>query len=197
VAIRRSLPALLALWSCLACNAAAPDPKADEGEPPAVGEAVADFAWDGVSTRSHRDVASALRFSVPITGHRVTSTQFDPSSPPIKLKHELRIEQDRREVARIDVWHDVEALGLTAWFDKYLRFMVTRDAIVERSRASRARVDAIVVRHPRSPQAPAQRAVVIELEGRIVRVTSIADEDSRARAVFDRVLDDLELEAPL
>ncbi len=193
----RLLLAWLAASWLSGCNAASPDPKADEAtEAPGAPEPVAasDFAWDGKTTRSHRDTASALRFSVPVTGYRVTSTMFDRSSPPIKLKHELRIEQDRREVVRIDIWHDVEALGLTAWFDKYLRFMATPDAVVDGSRAGRERVDAIVVRHPRSPQARAQRAVVLALEGRIVRVTSIDDEDPLARAVFDRVLDGLEAE---
>lgn len=184
----------LALALCCACNAASPDPKVDETQPPEPAAAAADFAWDGVSTREHRDRSSGLRFALPVTGFRVTATHFDPSSAPIKLKHELRIEQDRREVVRIDVWHDTEALGLSGWFDKYLRFMATPDAAVEKSQAGRGQVDAIVVRHPRSYQAPAQRAVVLRLDTRIVRVTCIDDENPRSRAVFERVLERLELE---
>jgi hypothetical protein len=198
----RTLPvALLVAWSCLACNAASPDPKADdlqaaEPSPAADGKlAVADFDWDGVSTRPHRDQPSALRFAVPVTGYRLTSTEFDRSTPPIKLKHELLIEQDRREVVRMDVWYDAEQLGLAAWFDKYLRFMATPDAIVERTRAGRGGVDAILILQPRSPQARSQRAAVLALEDKIVRVTSIDDEDPQGRAVFDRVLADLEAEA--
>jgi len=184
---------LLAASICCACNAGGLDPKANEGDPPA-NVSPPDFAWDGVTTRPYRDAASGLRFAVPVTGYRVTSTRFDPNSPPIKMKNELTIEQDAREVVRIDVWHDSERLGLTAWFDKYLRFMTTPDAAVEAARAGRAHVDAIVVVHPRSPQALAQRSVVFDLQGRIVRVTSLDDDDPRTRAVFERVLDALDAE---
>jgi hypothetical protein len=197
----RTALALLVAWSCFGCNAAGPDPKADELEvfEPGVAApekvAIADFDWDGVSTRPHRDEPSALKFAVPVTGFRVTSTEFDRSSPPVKLKHEIMIEQDRREVVRIDVWYDVERLGLAAWFDKYLRFMNTPAATIDRSRAGRRSVEAIVIVHPRSPQARSQRAVVLALDDRIVRVTSVDDEDAHGRAVFDRVLADLEAEA--
>jgi hypothetical protein len=181
---------LVAAWLSSACNAASTDPKGDPD--PAQPPAAADFAWDGVATRAHQDTPSSLRFPVPATGYRVTATHFDPATPPEKMKHELRIDQDRHEVVRIEVWNDSEALGLTAWFDKYLRFMVTPDAVVEASRAGRGNANAIVVRHPRSEQALARRSVVFAADGRILRVTSIDDADSRARAVFEHVLAGLE-----
>lgn len=189
-----SVPCLLALLGLSqACNTSAPDPKAEEGEPPAE-IAASDFGWDGVSVRDHRDTPSRLRFPIPVTGYRVTASHYDEKSPPIKLKHEILIEQERREVVRVDVWYDVEGRGLTAFFDEHLRFMVTPDAAVERTRVGKSQVDAIVVRHPRSPHAPAQRAVVLALDDRILRLTSLDDADTRTRAVFDPIVAGLEME---
>jgi hypothetical protein len=189
---RRALhPLWLTACLCLACNAAGPDPKTDETAVPEP-VAAADFDWDGTSVRRHRDRKSGLAFAVPATGFRVTATHFAPTSAG-KLEHELRIEQDRREVARIDVWYDRDDLGLSAWFDQHLRFMVTPDAVVEKSRASRGRVETIVVRHPRSPHARARRAAVLWLDGRVVRVTSLDDDDPQVRAIFERVLEQLEI----
>lgn len=188
-------PALLLAGFACACTAGGTDPKESAATgAPAPEVANADYAWDGVTRRSHRDRESALRFPVPVTGYRVTASHFDPSTPPIKLKHELVLEQDRREVVRIDVWNDSEGLGLTGFFDQYLRFMVTPDALVERTRATRRHAEAIVVRHPRSPHALSRRSIVVELDGRIVRVTSVDDDDSRSRSVADGVLDGLESE---
>ena len=184
----------LALYLVFGCNATAPDPKLDESAPPEP-VAAADFSWDGQRTRAHRDRPSGLRFAVPVTGYRVTATHFTPRPAPDKLVHELRIEEDRREVVRIDVWHDSEGLGLSTWFDRYLRFMLTHDALLERGRAARADVDAIVIRHPRSPHATARRAVVLALEGRIVRVTTIDDGDPESRAVAAKLVAELEAEA--
>ena len=184
----------LVLGLVLGCNASAPDPKLDESAPPEpVG--AADFSWDGQRTRAHRDGPSGLRFALPVAGYRVTATHFAPRPAPEKLVHELRIEQDRREVVRIDVWHDTERLGLSAWALRHLRFMLTHDAVVERGRAARPEVDAIVIRHPRSPHATARRAVVLALAGRIVRVTTIDDGDPESRAVAAKLVSELEAEA--
>lgn len=185
---------LLALGLCTACNAATPDPKAKEDEP-AAEVAASDFGWDGVSLREHRDAPSRLRFPIPVTGYRVTASHYPETTPPIKLKHEILLEQERREVARIDVWYDVEGRGLTGFFDEYLRFMATADASIERTKVGKRRVDAIVVRHPRSPHSPPQRAVVLALDDRILRITSLDDSDVRARAAVDPIVADLELEA--
>lgn len=189
------LGSLLGAGLALACNVEPNDPKSDpQHPPPAIG--AADFAWDGVHVRTHRDAPSALRFPVPVTGYRVTATHFDPATPPVKMKHELSLSQDRREVLRIEVWNDTEGLGLQAWFDQYLRFMATPDAVVETARAGRNRVDSIVVRQPRSEQALARRSVILALEGRILRVTSIDDADPTCSAIFDRVVDALETDGP-
>jgi hypothetical protein len=185
--------ALLVASSCLGCDSAPPDTMPGGAEAP-TGTAVSDVGWDGVSTRPYRDHASALRFPVPATGFVVTSTRFAPDSPPIKLKNQLVITRDRGDVVRIDVWVDSEHLGLRGFFDRYLQFMASPDAAVETTRAGSARETAILVRHPRSYQAPAQRHVVLAAGDEIVRVTALDDDDPGARAVFDRIALGIDLE---
>ncbi len=187
--LRRLIFAALAVLVSCACNAASVDPKDDPNEAPRAPSA-ADFSWDGRSAHAFRDTSSGLRFLVPATGYRVTATHFERSTPPIKLKHEIKITAGRNEVVRIDVWNNVERLELSAWFDKYLRFMVTPETRVDLSSAGRRGVPAIVVEQPRSTQATARRAAVLQLGDRVVRVTCLDAEDSRARAVFDRALGD-------
>jgi hypothetical protein len=185
---------LLVAWSGLAlgCEVQGNDPKADP-VPAKVG--AADLDWDGVALRSHRDAPSALRFPIPATGYRVRATHFDPSTPPIKMKHEISILRERSEVIRVDVWNDSEGLGLNAWFEKYLRFMATPDATVETTRAGKVGASSIVVLQPRSEQATARRHVITEIDGRVLRVTVTDADDARAGAIFDRISADLEVEA--
>jgi hypothetical protein len=124
----------------------------------------------------------------------VTSTAFDRSAPSIKLKHEIVIAEERRELVRIDVWYDDEGLGLRRWFDERLGFMKTPNARVEVTRAGRERVEAISILHPRSYQAPSQRFALLALGDRIVRVTAFDAADERSRALFDTVVESLALE---
>jgi hypothetical protein len=187
-----TLGSLLALaWLASACSVEGDDPKADPGGTPEVG--AADFAWNGTAMRNHRDAPSALSFPVPVTGFRVTAMHFDPATGPIKMKHELTLSQDRREVIRIEVWNDTQQLGLDAFFDEYLRFMASPESVVERARAGRAGVDAIVVRQPRSEQSAPRRHTVFALDGQIVRVTAIDDTDPTTAKIYDRVTRNLEL----
>lgn len=173
-----------------ACNAGGLDPKEDPNEEAPLG--AHDFAWDGLEMRAHRDNSAQLRFLVPATGYRVTATHFDPSTPPVKLKHSIVLAEERREILRIEVWNNVERLALRDWFDRYLAFTRPSDAIIEPARAGRGETEAIVVLFPRSPQALARRAAVFALGERIVRVTSIDDADPRAHALYRRVLHSLE-----
>jgi len=173
------------------CEVQGEDPKADP-VPPKVGAVELD--WDGVAVRSHRDAPSALRFPIPATGYRVRATHFDPSTPPVKMKHEISIIRDRYEVLRVDVWNDSEGLGLNAWFNRYLGFMATPSSIVETTRAGKAGETAIIVREPRSEQATARRNVIVEIDGRVVRVTQLDEDDARARSIFDGITRDLEVE---
>lgn len=174
------------------CEVQGNDPKADLTSPPSVG--AADLDWNGSAMRSLRDAPSHLRFPVPATGYRVRATHFDPSTPPVKMKHEISIRRDRSEVVRIDVWRDSEGLGLDAFFEKYLRFMATSNSVVETARGGKAADDAIVIRQPRSEQATARRHLIVEIGDRVLRLTQIDADDSRARAIFDRIASDLEVE---
>jgi hypothetical protein len=175
------LMAILVAASTAACSAEETDPK------PATDEGVAATTWRG-PTVVHVDPVSRWAFEVPAPPFRVKSTNFDPATPPGKIKQRFELKDDARLMVRIDLWANPEGLALSSWIDTHASYLKNGGADLEETTVGKTRVNAIVADQPRSCQAANIITAVFALDGHVIAVTCANGEDPVARRTFDVVL---------
>lgn len=139
---------------------------------------------------------SNVRFRAPV-GMHVESSRFDPSSPPNKIKERFSLQRDQRLLVRVDVWTNPDDVDLDTWFDRHVAYLRLGGASIERRSVGRGKVPAIVSDTPASCQAPNVITAVFALRGQVVAVTCTNGADTEARAAFDTVLADFDVEDAL
>ena len=97
----------------------------------------------------------------------------------------------------IDIWDNPTHRELHEWFNEYLAFLIDGETRVSEREVTRQKLQAILLEQPRSEQAISMAVAVFAHGEQIFRVTCIdADADGSAvpRALFESLLQDLELE---
>ncbi len=97
----------------------------------------------------------------------------------------------------IDVWDNPTHRALDEWFNEHLSFLVDGETRVSQLEVTRGKLPAMLLEQPRSAQAISLGVAVFAQGDQIFRVTCIdADAEVSAvpRALFDSLLQDLELE---
>lgn len=137
-----------------------------------------------------------LRFPLP-SGVSVEVKHYDPTLPLKKFRHALHLSTASTGVAvLIDVWDNPTHRALRPWFEEHLSFLIDAETRQSTREVTAAKVEAIVLEQPRSPQAPSMAVATFAHGSRIFRVSCV-DFDGLGSALprwlFDQLLEHLEL----
>lgn len=178
------LPPLLVAAALAACSTEAPPIAADPAP-----------AQPAARAPLYHEPTTRLRFPLAAEGVSVEARHHDPSLPPQKIRHSLRLLVGGRVAVLIDVWDNPAKLALRPWFEAHLAYLARSTTEVSERVVTRARVPGILLREPRSPQALSQRIAVFAAGDRVIRVTCLDDEGHPEHlAIFERVIDELSSE---
>ena len=180
--------ALVGMWAC--ATDSSPETEQQVAEP--AGSAL----WTpgptpiDLSVTKRHDLIAQLSYSAPRRA-LVTSRHFDASLPAGKIRHEIRIEPEGHAEVRIDVWDDPERRPLAAWFERHMAFLRQGAERVQPLALTRARLDGMLIDHPRSPQSASMRTALVSSGARVFRLTCLDADDAVSHALFTRLLTDL------
>lgn len=193
-----SAPALTAYiavtWAaiCVGCNT---ERSAPSSALPADVEAELPVAQAPEVFRRHAEPRARLSFPIPAQGAEVEARQFDDSAPLHKIRHQLTVTVAHRRLVRIDIWDDPDRRELSVWAQQHLGFLLDDATTIQPTAVTPARLEGLLLEHSRSPQAHPRTSVLLATGGRVFRVTCLDSEDTAARAIFDRIVAELETEA--
>lgn len=148
-------------------------------------------AWDGETYWRYFDPDTGVSFDVPMLGFHLETRHFDAPPDELRVRHTFIVSSAEGPEVAIEVFDNPDALSLVAFFDRHFAWMRGDEVAVSQGVVGQRRRPAIVIEQPRSPQMFAQRTVVLQLDGRVHRVTCANRDEPRALAVFERVLDSL------
>lgn len=152
-------------------------------------------ALDGV-TDQYFEPQTRIRFPLR-EGVGVDTKHFDPTLPLKKFRHSVHLVTNDGIAVLIDIWDNPTHRELHEWFNEYLAFLIDGETRVSEREVTRQKLQAILLEQPRSEQAISMAVAVFAHGEQIFRVTCIdsdADGSAVPRALFESLLQDLELE---
>jgi hypothetical protein len=181
---------LLAPLLLAACTTDAPAAVAEPALRPAAAAALPS------GFRLYSEPVMGVRFPMPATDLAAEVKHFDPTLPAQKFRHALHLVTPEGAIQiLLHGWDNPQRLDLRTWFDEYMAFIVDETSLVTERPMGSAHVPGILVMQPRSPQAASQATAVFLAGDHIYRLTCIDPEnDLAARALFERILDQIETE---
>lgn len=200
---RRRAPALglrsLSLLAPLLLAACSIDPPAVAVAEPALRPAIAAAPALPSGFRLYAEPVMGVRFPMPSTDLAAEVKHFDPTLPPQKFRHALHLVTPEGGIQiLLHSWDNPQRLDLHAWFDEHMAFIVDETSLVTERPMGSAHAPGILVMQPRSPQAASQATAVFLAGPHVYRLTCIDPEnDLAARALFERILDQIETEVKL
>lgn len=183
-----SAAALLALCglAAAACDETGwPPPPAARSTPRALAGVVP-------TTATFHDPASGLAFETdePV---RVTAEHFAVTDPATFHTTMALSDPERRALVSIDVWRNADRLPLPRWIERYLAYVLDESSVADWRPLSRHAAPGLLVERPRTPQAFGRRIAVVAVGESVVRLTCNRTDDVAAVALFERVLETLQL----
>ncbi len=148
-------------------------------------------AWDGHSFRAWHDPRAQLSFEAPLTAFRLEARHFDEAKLG-QARHLLTLFGPNGAEVTVDVFFDAGPADVGRFFEQHLSFL----------RQPEVSVASVLVKGPGRPgllfvqprgQAFARRTVLFAFGQRVVRVSCENADDERARAVFEHLLETLQV----
>jgi hypothetical protein len=143
----------------------------------------------------HFEPEPGLRFPVPAANASIRVWHYDTTLPARKFRHAIHVVTPRGVALLIHVWDNPKHLGVGAWFDETLSGFVDEDTVRSERTMSSAHLAGILLEQPASPQAVSQAVAVLVTAEHAFTVTCMNPvDDPEARALFERVVEELEPE---
>ncbi len=144
--------------------------------------------------RAHHDARAGCRFPVPVSDFKVTSRHFDPSGPIDQIRHQITVTLGDHQAVRIDLWDDPQRRPAAAWLERHLSFLLDDSRSATTRRLTAWDLEGLVLEHPSSPQAHPRTTALVAAGGRVFLITCLLAHDSRAVALFERIITEFEPE---
>ncbi len=167
-----------------AVEATAPKPGLDG---PELADTIGEFYTEPVT---------GIRFPLP-AGVGVEVQHFDTTLPVYKFRHLIQLHIEQGSVVFIEIWDNPALVPLEEWFWSNMQFLIQRETRISNREVARARIPAIVLEEPRSPQAISLAYAFFTYGSRVYRVSCVdgdAEITNFPRGLFETVLANLELE---
>jgi hypothetical protein len=148
--------------------------------------------WDGVSFRTLKDQGARLSLPVPLTGSLVEIRHF-PEATPAQMTDVVVVSNQRGVLVELGVFRDRKRRPLADFVRATLPFLRAPEATSMPWTATREKVPALLFEQPRSGQQFARRDAVFRVGDRVVHLTCLDLEDRAAVAVFEALLERLEV----
>jgi hypothetical protein len=148
--------------------------------------------WDGATFRAYSDEAANVSFEVPLTQFRVESRHFDEAKVG-QARHLLVLSGPEGAEVTVDVFYDAGPAEAGRFFEEHLPFLRQPEVSIASVMVEGPRLPGLLFVQPRM-QAFARRTVLFASGERVVRITCLNADDTRTRAVFERVLKTFHLE---
>jgi hypothetical protein len=143
----------------------------------------------------HDEPELGLRFPLAVKGTTFKLWNFDSTFPPEKIRHEIRLSKSSGLALVIDVWDNPRHLDVRHWVSATIDDLFDEQTTRSERLMSRANKTGIVFEVPAVEGGSSEAIAAYVTQDRAYMFVCLhAVEDSNARAMFDKIVNEFDVE---